>query len=558
MSSKQRYACPHCLRDNFKSARGLTQHLACSKVCAQLHSNLAKVAGNKRTNDEATLDETAPKKPAVATAINSILAKDFLARQQIMASSMATLQRNSHALPAAHLDHDMDADFGFLMDDDSDDGGGLLHMEEEEDYVAPPNSVSRDRFREYVADSKTNLLPLDKYQVAGIKLMDVLQKKKTSLDTYNAVMDWHLRDKGLLHDHESLRHTRAYLSRKVLIKTLGARYNMTSKLAQPKTVILPSSRAKVTIHCHNAYDMVESILTDPRFQDKDWLFFDNDPFAPPPDDLDYISDINTGTSYIETYRKLIKDPKREILVPIVLYIDGAVTGQFDKLQITALQMTLGILNRQARDQKHAWRHLGYVSNYAKEQSRSKKMFFDSGHIAATHLQAELNDGEGEAKNVQDDAHKSQDYHTILGTILQTFPQLFEEGMKWDFSYRGQLHTDCLLKFFIPFVKCDTDEADKLCGSYTARGANVSQLCRYCCCPTNKTDLCLAKFPYKTVPMIKNLVQTNNLTKLQELSQQYINNCFHDLRFGLQNNRGIHGACPLELLHALLLGIFKYV
>ena len=35
------------------------------------------------------------------------------------------------------------------------------------------------------------------------------------------------------------------------------------------------------------------------------------------------------------------------------------------------------------------------------------------------------------------------------------------------------------------------------------------------------------------------------------------NAFHGLRFGLHNKRGIHGSCPWELLHAVLLGIDKY-
>jgi hypothetical protein len=45
-------------------------------------------------------------------------------------------------------------------------------------------------------------------------------------------------------------------------------------------------------------------------------------------------------------------------------------------------MTLGILNRKARDKEHAWRTLGYVTNYAKEYSRGQKIFVDSGHVAA--------------------------------------------------------------------------------------------------------------------------------------------------------------------------------
>jgi hypothetical protein len=59
-------------------------------------------------------------------------------------------------------------------------------------------------------------------------------------------------------------------------------------------------------------------------------------------------------------------------------------------------------------------------------------------------------------------------------------------------------------------------------------------------------------------MMKKLFEENNVERLREMSQICAKNAFHGLRFGLHNNRGIHGACPWELLHAVLLGIFKYV
>ena len=46
--------------------------------------------------------------------------------------------------------------------------------------------------------------------------------------------------------------------------------------------------------------------------------------------------------------------------------------------------------------------------------------------------------------------------------------------------------------------------------------------------------------------------------LQELSQQYIINATYRIKFGSHNDRSVHGACPWEMLHALLLGIYKYV
>lgn len=301
------------------------------------------------------------------------------------------------------------------------------------------------------------------------------------------------------------------------------------------------------------------LLTDPRWKDEDWLFFDDDPFAPTPEDLDYVADFNTGQAYLETYRKLITKPN-QVLCGIPLYIDGAVTGQFDKLQVTALKMSLCILNRKARDKEYAWRSLGLVPNYTKETSRGKRIFMESGHVAAHEVYMDLTDEEDEegGNAGKDDEHdKAADYHAILEVLLKSVRELIKEGMKVDLFYKGRLHKNTELVFFVPFVKCDGDEGDKLCLSYRSRGKDIKQLCRYCQCPNEDTDNPLAWYPFKTEPMLKNMYLANNTAGLKAMSQICAKNAFHGLRFGLHNKRGIHGACPWELLHAILLGIFKY-
>jgi hypothetical protein len=62
---------------------------------------------------------------------------------------------------------------------------------------------------------------------------------------------------------------------------------------------------------------------------------------------------------------------------------------------------------------------------------------------------------------------------------------------------------------------------------------------------------------KTVDAIKDLVRKQKKDELKKISQQYIKNAWYKVRFQPGDNRGIHGACPSEMLHALLLGMFKY-
>jgi hypothetical protein len=59
-------------------------------------------------------------------------------------------------------------------------------------------------------------------------------------------------------------------------------------------------------------------------------------------------------------------------------------------------------------------------------------------------------------------------------------------------------------------------------------------------------------------MIKSLIDKEDVEGLTSMSKQQIKIAWHPIRFGAHNNEGVHGATPLEMLHALLLGIFKYV
>ena len=241
-----------------------------------------------------------------------------------------------------------------IVDFQDDMSWGLGDGEESDHEFTGRAGQPRKLFQEYVARIRDHGAEFTHYEKASLRLMHLLRRKGATLDTYDETMRWHLAESGNNNPD-------AFISRQRLLKMLGKRYNVGANYLQERTVVLPSTGAKVNLIYHDARENVVSLLTDPRFGDDDFLHFDNDPLAPPPKDLDYVADINTGASYLETYKKLIKNPKKQMLVPIILYIDGAVTGQFDKLQIEALKMTLGIFNRRARDREYAWRTLGTLA-----------------------------------------------------------------------------------------------------------------------------------------------------------------------------------------------------
>ena len=287
-------------------------------------------------------------------------------------------------------------------------------------------------------------------------------------------------------------------------------------------------------------------------------FFDNNPLQPPPHKMTKVSNLNTGETFRNGYHQYVTNPDNQIGIGIQWYIDGAVTGQFDNLSVTALKMSLSCFTKKYRMKDEAWAILGFVVNYTEGSSKGKRKFADSQHDQAQEMQQELEPNEGVAARETTKREKAQDFHTQLATILEDYLPLEANGMLWDFVYRHRLYRNKVLVFWTVMVRCDMDEAELLCGKYWSRSKHVKQLCRYCTCPNEQTDDPKAKFPYKTMTMIKELVRNNDKAGLKELSQQLIDNALYKLRMNPGNDRGIHGACPSEMLHALLLGMFKYL
>lgn len=424
--------------------------------------------------------------------------------------------------------------------------------------VIQSNETSiRDQFRAYCEEAPKNKLPfLTKKQEQGIRLLDLLRKKKAPMDTYSEVMLWHYQSSGKLAPNEKLKDSNDYVGREVLVKQLKERYRMANKFPSIKTRVLPYSGTKVNLVCYDAAGCIEALLTDPRLQDSDYLFWDDDPRATPPANFSVFGDINTGRAYKEAVKKYKKDANHVVL-PIIMYIDGSNTGQMKDMPITALKMTLGIFKRSYRDQPHAWRVLGSVTSVTKNMSKARKRLRKARHIASTSVQIADREGVEQVPDASDGTIASGDLHAMLDTILESYRELQTKGILWDLRYKGKTWRDLVLIPFLILMKCDTKEGDLLCGSYTIYTGGVQQLCRYCCCPTEDTDNPQARYDLKTVPMLKRLVQAREKSALRSLAQQCVMNAFWKVRFSPCNDRGIHGACPSELLHALLLGMMMY-
>lgn len=561
--------CPYCLKQ-LKSQRGVTQHINQSLSCSkkqQQEITLQKQAANRnrRSKRLQSVEEHLPVAPRFASRKIPPEVTNPEAHETEFPPD-----DDSEATPHVQPPHKQPnptqrgSTNSSSSSENSASSGDSGSSEDGSRSTVAPNTELLKRFKQYCTEHNHNHLPLRKQDVTCIKLMDVL-RRKAPLHVYTSVLEWHLKEIGKLKEHEHLGDTDAYHHRNTLMKQLMPRYNLMGMQPIEKKVKLPSSKTVVSIPIRDAGDCIVSLLTDPRFQDTDYLFFDDNPLAPPPENLDYLADLNTGEAYLRTYEQMITHD-RQVLLPIIMYIDGANTGQFTDLPVTAVKIALGIHKRETRDRQYAWRELGFIPVVRKDPARGKRIFQETGHLESQDVI--VLDGEGDAmeeddadredEDTEDGAVKAQDFHTMLTAILESFVELQHTGFVWDLVYKGRVYRNIEFVLFVPFVKCDTEEADLLCGKYLVRNRNISHICRYCHCPTEKADDPRSKFPLKKQDEIQKLIDKGDLKVLQSISQQSIQNAWYNVTFHQANKCGIHGACPSEKLHAIQLGIFKYI
>jgi hypothetical protein len=442
-----------------------------------------------------------------------------------------------------------------------------------------PDKSRMKQFKAYVDRAFVENKKLDVDTSAAIELMHLMNHKGGSLALFDAVFDWHC---------DNLKSEKK-VTAKALHKELIERYNLEDTKPYEVPAKLPFAGVTVNLPCHDVLAQTTDLLTDPRIDESDYLFINNDPRAAPPEEWETLGDINTGRAYRETHRLLIspepvtKDGRVKILLPYIYYLDACTTGQFMNLTIEILKFTLGLWNWKCRENDWAWRNAGYVTEIVKGTSRAETFIENADHVDAAKYLADPSFRKYVARCSEDDTPifdgsryteggagdddgdnqpalpdvQAQDLHKMLQVMLGSYKTIDENGgIDWDLKYGGEV-IPALLVPFIMFIKCDGKEADKMTGTFQSKGAGVQCLCRYCVCPTHQSDEAYRTHALKSQGMIEDLIRKKDTKKLKRLSQQEFWNAWYDFRFGLHNKLGIHGACPMEILHWIQLGQFKY-
>jgi hypothetical protein len=258
-------------------------------------------------------------------------------------------------------------------------------------------------------------------------------------------------------------------------------------------------------------------------------------FHPPNNRL---GDANTGQRYQDLYAELITDATRQLLVPIIIYLDGTAIDGKGHLEVCPVSFTCSIFKETVRRSVTAWRMLGYVPDLNRLRSNAMN---------------------AHANNAFPKGRTTRNLHKILDTIL--------EGMR-----NAQQGTDTRLlnvpikigqRWYCVDIICpllfvinDGKQGDQLCGRFNGHHRSTVRHHRSCNCSFADLDNPSISCSFLDAHTVDWISQHGSDNDRQELSVYKLDNCFNRIETG-QNPHGIFMCAVVDVMHTVQHGVIKY-
>ena len=357
------------------------------------------------------------------------------------------------------------------------------------------------------------------YHNVSVELLQMLTKANAPLYLYDQIITW---SKNAAIQHNINFNNNQIPNRKQAIINLKNQHDLHGLDPYEREVQLRGSQCKVKLILHKFKQCLYSLLNDTSLvTEKNLLINKDSPFIL--NTSTKLDDIDSGSVYKTAYKNYVQPNSSDMLCPIIFFIDKTHTDTNGRWCLEQVRFTLGIFNRNTRNQSHAWRSLGYIA--------------DQANI-----------------NALNSVQKSLDYHHMLEVILEDFKECQQYKFQWELEF-DDVCFEIQLAIPVMFIIGDTDGHDKLAGRYTSRN-NVARLCRYCNCPFAETDNPDFEYVYTQHNHMFKTINSASPSELQNLSVHKVNNAWKDILF-CDPKRGLFGALCADILHCLQHGLFQY-
>ena len=400
--------------------------------------------------------------------------------------------------------------------------------------VKQPDLSLMSKYNTYLSSGMGQMKASIAYQ-RDIELLRILMKAKAPVYLFDQIKECF---RTTVHVSKiNLLDKSARLSRKAVLKQIYQKFDLHGSQPKEIEVTLPGSNEIVRVVTHDFKEQLYSLLSDPVvMQDEHLLFSKNEngeyhPFADPRivpqqngNDAVVYHDVTDGDAYKTAYEFHCTVKDTDVLLCIIIFMDKShVDSTNGRLCFEPMMFTLSIFKKEVRTRPLFWRPLGFVVNQS--------------NLSNVHSSL-----------------KSDDYHFMIRILLRSLVDVQRgSGISWRLSYQATCF-DVVFKLPVLFVVGDTEGHDKMCGKFLSRTNQIPRLCRYCDCPTDDTDLTTHVFSPTLGPEIAQMVADGEKEELRLIAYHCVQNGFYGIVF-CDQERGINGATPAEILHVWQHGLF---
>ena len=538
--------CPHC-KEYFESTAGRDSHIRQSLSCRRRHlltDDVSKISFNEyscstfscsRQTDStsksislqtSTIDESLN----VTQTCPQISSKKFVS----LPMKSALIDKRISPITADISSNDVEIQSAMSLDQDveSQDDVDFVNITDDDSFTDLPQhrhiniDTEMDAIQEKILNHRKNCeesyTDTDK---AMIMLHNLLKDAGSPSYLFDKIIKWTQENSQYIGDvHHNIP------SKDKFLKTLESKlfteevaYNLKPRIEK---LSLTNENA-VSLTSFSFKHQLISLLTNERLMEVENLLINPDnPFDSVPKENCMLDDLNSGWWYRETHTEICTDPTKEILLPIVLFIDGGKVTE--RLSLEPIVFTLGIFNRATRNKPDAWRTLGYIEG--------KNNYSDPSYT----------------QNKKQTAESWREYHKIIDRLIGTMKCMLgrDNGFEWTLYLKGK-RFKVVFKLAIQLILGDCEGHKKLCLHFGTTNSNI--LCRHCHVSFHQSD----DPDHVCIPMSMDEVTNKTNEELELLSKYNVPNAFHGVYFGARDMT-IYQSTPPEPLHGFQLGLVLYM
>ena len=285
-------------------------------------------------DDESESDEPPPEFEPIASCRPP--SPRYKTRSQI---AQQNREDNETTQDSAHVD----------TDDNESEFDGNMHPDED----PPPESVNSESLKKILEELDVSAREaLENHDAASVELLYLLKQANCSLGVYDSVLKW-----VKSHNPDDLA---GMSGRESMTKKLIKRYNYDHLRPIDVKCYLPGAGTTVTLTTHDFIACLHSLLTNEELMKRDNLLFDPANPTAKPQHGEELGDINTGSAYVDGWAKYCTDDGRDVMIPIIFFIDGTYVDSLGKHTLEPVCFTLGCFNYETRCKPEAWRTLGFI------------------------------------------------------------------------------------------------------------------------------------------------------------------------------------------------------